>query len=277
MIDIGANLADRDFDGDRQDVLRRAMAAGVTTIIVTGTCIASSRTAVDLAWRLEDHVATGPELETSIPLPRLYATAGVHPHQSATVGPRWREEVTAFAQAAEVVAIGETGLDYFRDMSPRADQRRIFRRQIELAVETGKPLFVHDRDSNGDTRSILADYRHGLTDCVIHCFTGTAADLDGYLEDDYHIGITGWICDERRGRDLFELVKRIPAKRLLIETDSPYLLPRTMNPKPRSRRNEPAFLPWVARRVAECRGQEPAAIERLTHDNAVRFFRLPKS
>ena len=140
----------------------------------------------------------------------------------------------------------------------------------------GKPLFVHDRDSGGDTRAILAEYRSNLSDCVIHCFTGTAEDLEGYLDDGWHIGITGWVCDERRGRDLADLVPRIPDDKLMIETDAPYLLPRTMAPRPRSRRNEPAFLGWVARRVAECRGAEPADIAHLTHANAVRFFRLPE-
>lgn len=209
--------------------------------------------------------------------PGLYATAGVHPHDASDLNHGWDTQLLDIARSPTVVAIGESGLDYYRNYSRRDEQRRAFRRQVELAAETGKPLFVHDRESGGDTRAILAEFRGQLSDCVIHCFTGTAAELDGYLADGYHIGITGWICDERRGRELEGLVTRIPEDKLMIETDAPYLLPRTMSARPRSRRNEPAFLTWVARRVAECRGQEPTEIERLTHANAVRFFRLPEA
>ena len=259
MIDIGANLTNAAFADDCEDVIDRAQAADVAAIVVTGTSVRASRAALALAERR----------------PGLFATAGVHPHDAADAEPGWTDELAHLARSPTVVAIGESGLDYYRDYSPRPEQRRVFRRQVELAVETGKPLFVHDRDSGGDTRAILAEYRADISDCVIHCFTGTAADLEGYVDDGWHIGITGWVCDERRGRDLAGLVSRIPDDRLMIETDAPYLLPRTMTPRARSRRNEPAFLGWIARRVAECRGAEPADIERLTHANAARFFRLP--
>ena len=261
MIDIGANLTNRAFDDDRAAVLRRAADAGVAALIVTGTSIATSRSAIDLA-------ATEPT---------LFATAGVHPHNAGHIAAGWDGQIAELAASPRVVAIGETGLDYFRDYSPREHQRRAFRRQIELAVEARMPLFVHDRESGGDTRAILGDYRQERQEvrCVIHCFTGSAAELDGYLEDGFHIGVTGWICDERRGGELAELVRRIPADKLMIETDAPYLLPRTMSPRPRSRRNEPGFLPWVARRVAECRCEDPAVVDRRTHANAVRFFGLP--
>ena len=260
MIDIGANLTNPAFADDREEVLDRAHAADVTAIVLTGTSVRASRAAITLAE----------------PRTGLFATAGVHPHDAAEVQPGWAAELTCLARSADVVAIGEAGLDYYRNYSPRQEQRTVFRRQVELAVETGKPLFVHDRDSGGETRAILADYRTDLCDCVIHCFTGTARDLDGYLDDGWHIGITGWVCDERRGQDLARLVARIPNDKLMIETDAPYLLPRTMTPRPRSRRNEPSFLPWIARRVAECRGADLRDIGRLTHANAARFFRLPE-
>lgn len=262
MIDIGVNLANRDFDADRSEVLHRARCAGVTTLIATGTSVESSSASAALAGC------------KAVGAPDVYSTAGVHPHHAGDVGDDWPEAVAAIAESPNVVAIGETGLDFFRDFSPRDAQRDVFRRQIELAVEIGKPLFVHDRDSAGETRRILSDYKNELADCVIHCFTGTAADLDAYLEDGYHVGVTGWICDERRGQELAELVPRIPSDRLLIETDAPYLLPRTITPKPRSRRNEPGFLPWVARRLAECRGEDTAVVEQQTAANARRFFRL---
>ena len=266
MIDIGANLLNRAFDADRDDVLRRAGAAGVDVVVVTGTSVASSRDAAKFATDWDSKSEPG--------LPRLVATAGVHPHDASAVQDGWDRDLAALAENAGVVAIGEAGLDYYRGFSPRAEQRAVFRRQIELAVETAKPLFVHDRDSEGETRDILAGYRGDLAACVIHCFTGAAADLDGYLDDGYYIGVTGWICDERRGHELAGLVPRIPADRLMIETDAPYLLPRTIAPKPRSRRNEPAFLPWIAGRVAQCRGEEPSVVERQTHVNAECFFGL---
>ncbi len=273
MIDIGANLLNPVFDADRQEVLRRAGTAGVDAIVLTGTNVSSSRAAADFAsrQRIGDTGAAG----ESSHRPCLFATAGIHPHEATAVETGWDHDIANLADRPEVVAIGETGLDYYRDFSPRDEQRAVFRRQVELAVRLEMPLFVHDRDSGGDTRGILADYRHDLAACAIHCFTGTAADLAGYLDDGFHIGITGWICDERRGRQLMELVRQIPADRLMIETDAPYLLPRNIVPRPRSRRNEPAFLSWVAQRVARCRDEDPVSVQRQTHVNAARFFRLP--
>lgn len=258
MIDIGVNLANKAFAADRAAVIERAKAAGVDAMIVTGTSIEESRSAVALAD----------------PAAGLYATAGVHPHEAGSVAEDWLQQLAALAEHPAVVAIGETGLDFYRDYSPRAAQRRVFRAQAELAVRTGKPLFVHDRDSGGETLATLHDYRSELGKCVIHCFTGTGEDLAAYLAAGYSIGITGWICDERRGSELVALVRDIPPDRLMIETDAPFLLPRTIRPRPPSRRNEPAFLPYVAARLAECRGEEAATIRQLTHDNAERFFAL---
>ena len=258
MIDIGVNLAHAAFDKDRDAVVQRAKAAGVAAMIVTGTSVAASRAALALAD----------------PSAGLYATAGVHPHDAAKASGGWLDELAALAAHPAVVAIGETGLDYHRRYSPAADQRRVFRAQVELAAATGKPLFVHDRDSGGETLSILAEFSGDLGNCVIHCFTGSAAELAAYLGAGYSIGITGWICDERRGGELAELAPRIPAECLLIETDAPFLLPRTLRPRPPSGRNEPAFLAHVAARLAACRGEDAAALAELTHRNAQRFFAL---
>ena len=261
MIDIGVNLGNAAFDADRAAVVQRAKAAGVQAMIITGTSVEESRKALALAD----------------PAAGLYATAGVHPHEAGNVAADWAAQIAALAADPAIVAIGETGLDFYRNYAPRPAQRRVFRAQVELAAATGKPLFVHDRDSGGETGAILADYRGALGHCVIHCFTGTAADLAGYLEAGFSIGITGWICDERRGGVLAALAPRIPEDRLMIETDAPYLLPRTIRPRPASRRNEPAFLPHVAARLAACRGEDAAAIEALTHTNAERFFHLAAS
>ena len=258
LVDIGANLTDRNFAKDRAVVVARAVAAGVEQMIITGVNVEKSRAALALADG-----------------GRLFATAGIHPHDANGAEPGWEDAIHELAEDDRVVAIGEAGLDFNRNYSPPDVQRDVFRRQIALAVELDLPLFVHDRDSDGETRALLRERKEDLHRCIIHCFTGTATDLAGYLEDGWHIGITGWICDERRGVELQRLVADIPKDRLMLETDAPWLLPRTMSPRPKSRRNEPAFLPWVARKVAECRSEAPEAVATYTTANARRFFGLP--
>ena len=283
MIDIGANLAHNSFDADRDAVLQRARDAGVSTIIVTGSSAESSRKALELARAS----ALTPTLSQRERGPRLYATAGLHPHHaseySAEHGALFRE----LAREDAMVALGECGLDYFRNYSPHADQRRAFAAQLELAIELKKPVFLHQRDAHADFLPLLKEFRPQLADVVVHCFTDTQAALEDYLALDCHIGITGWICDERRGVALRHAVKRIPDDRLLVETDSPYLLPRTApKPAPSSprsgrtegaghRRNEPMYLPWVVRALAEARGQTPEHVAAITRRNAERAFRLP--
>jgi TatD DNase family protein len=261
MIDIGANLAHDSFDADRTAVLERAWAAGLGAIIVTGSSAASNEQALALARAY----------------PRqLYATAGLHPHHAA----EWNESLAAriaeLGTAPEVVALGECGLDYFRNFAPHEAQRRCFIAQLGLAVQAGKPAFLHQRDAHADFHAILRDYRKALAGCVVHCFTDTGTALEAYLELDCYIGITGWICDERRGLELREAVRRIPPERLLIETDAPYLLPRTLRPAPKHRRNEPAFLPWVIESVAAARCEDAAQVAATSSANARRLFNLPQ-
>jgi TatD DNase family protein len=260
MIDIGANLAHESFEADRDAVLARAWAGGVAAIVVTGSNAASIEQALQLA-----HAHPG----------RLYATAGLHPHHAGEWDAALAGRIAELGGKVEVVALGECGLDYFRDLSPRPAQRHAFVAQLELAAQAAKPLFLHQRDAHADFHAILAERRKALGACVVHCFTDNAAALDAYLELDCHIGITGWICDERRGLGLRELVRRIPADRLLVETDAPYLLPRTARPAPPHRRNEPCYLPWVVRAVAQARGEGEAAVAAATTANARRFFNLP--
>ena len=259
-IDIGVNLAHDSFDADRDAVMQRAANAGVTQMIVTGASVDGTRKAIELARR---H-------------PRvLYATAGVHPHHAADLTREALPALGALGESPEVVAIGECGLDYFRDFSPRDLQRRAFGWQLELAVKTRKPVFLHQRDAHGDFLAILREHAAGLAGGVAHCFTAGAKERDAYLELGLHIGITGWICDERRGLHLREVVKGIPAGRLLLETDAPYLLPRDLKPAPKSRRNEPHFLPHVAAAVAAARGESLETLARTATDNTRRLFRLP--
>jgi TatD DNase family protein len=259
LIDIGANLAHDSFDADRNAVLERAHEAGVAQIVVTGSSEPSTRRAIDLA---RAHPGS------------LFATAGVHPHHAADLKLEALPALEAAARDSAVVAAGECGLDYFRDFSPRDAQRRAFAWQLEIAAKVGKPVFLHQRDAHEDFVAILREHRSHLKGGVAHCFTAGQAERDAYLDLDLHIGITGWINDERRGLHLREVVKGIPAERLLIETDAPYLLPRDIKPAPKSRRNEPMYLPHVVNAIARARGEPPETVAAASTAAARRFFAL---
>jgi len=260
LIDIGANLAHDSFDDDREAVLERASEAGVTRMIVTGSSDDSNRRAAEL-------VSDRPGM--------LFSTAGVHPHHAADYTDASDALIRELVGRENVVAVGECGLDYFRNFSPREDQLRAFRAQLDIAIDTGMPVFLHQRDAHDDFVEVLEDALPRLSRAVAHCFTGEHESLREYLAMGLYIGITGWICDERRGRHLYEIAGVIPDDRLMIETDAPYLLPRTLRPKPKTRRNEPAWLPEVLRVVAEARGQSVEHVARITTENAERFFGLP--
>ncbi|MGA9853355.1 MAG: TatD family hydrolase [Gammaproteobacteria bacterium] len=261
LIDIGANLTHDSFDADRDEVICRAQAAGVEQFIVTGSDAVHSRKALELCrvW---------PGL--------LYCTAGTHPHQAKDFNAMTPIALRKLLVEPEVVAVGECGLDYFRNFSPHAAQTTALEAQLNLAAETGKPVFLHQRDAHDDFVAILRRWRKRLADAVVHCFTGTEAELRDYLELDCHIGVTGWICDERRGVQLRELVKLIPADRLMLETDAPYLLPRDLKPKPKTHRNEPMYLAHICEVVAGCTGKASAQIAAETTANALGFFKLPE-
>ena len=260
LIDIGANITHDSFDHDRDTVLQRAREAGVAQMVVTGASREHSPQALELA---QAHPGF------------LYATAGVHPHHASEYTAECDAEMRALHAHAEVVAVGECGLDYFRDFSPRPAQRRAFEMQLQIAADTGKPLFLHQRDAHADFMAVMKQFDGQLGAAVVHCFTGSREELFDYLDQDWHIGITGWLCDERRGAHLRELVKSIPAHRLMIETDAPYLLPRTLKPMPKHRRNEPAFLPHIAAELARDRGETTTATAAATTATARAFFRLP--
>jgi TatD DNase family protein len=176
------------------------------------------------------------------------------------------------AKHPRVVAIGECGLDFNRNYSPHPDQEKWFIAQIELALEVGKPLFLHSRDAHPRFSEILKKYKPQRA--VAHCFTGEKEELHSYLDLGLYIGITGWICDERRGAHLLELVREIPRDKLLLETDAPYLTPRDLHPQPKARRNEPAFLPHIARAVAKAAGRSFEQISLETTNNARALFGL---
>jgi len=257
LIDIGANLTHEAFNDDREQVIARAGEAGVDRMVLTGADLASSRAAVTLAGERPAH---------------FRATAGTHPHMADAAPADLADQLRTLAREPAVTAIGEAGLDFNRDLSPRAIQERVFEQQLAVAAETGLPVFAHQRDAHERFMALLRPWREQLNAIVVHCFTGTEAELDDYLALDCHIGLTGWLCDERRGRNLRSFIHKIPTERLMVETDAPYLLPRDLEPKPKSRRNEPSYLPHIASRIAQARGEAPETLAATTTATAERFF-----
>ena len=258
IVDIGVNLAHRSFRSDRAQIIDRAFAAGVRRMVITGASVAGSEDGVRIA---SDHPG------------RLFATAGVHPHDSRNCTGSTIEDLRRLAAHKAVVAVGECGLDFNRDFSPRPLQEKCFEAQVALAEDMQMPLFLHERDARERFCGILTAVRKTVP-AVLHCFTGTREELATYLEMGLHIGITGWICDGRRGTHLRELVKEIPLDRLMIETDAPFLLPQNMPTKPKGGRNEPAFLPYVLRTVADCLKKPIEQVAAATTETAKAFFRL---
>lgn len=261
LVDIGANLTHASFDDDLAQVLERARDAGVASIVVTGTSLEMSARAADLAQAHPDI---------------LRATAGVHPHHARECDAQTIPALRALAAHPCVVALGECGLDFNRNYSPHPDQEQWFLAQLELACELDKPLFLHSRDAHPRFAEILQAHRQRLPSAVAHCFTGERDELRAYLDLGLYIGITGWICDERRGLSLRTLVREIPRDQLMLETDAPYLTPRDLRPQPRARRNEPAFLAHILRAVAQARGESVDELAAATASNARRFFTLDR-
>ncbi len=257
VFDIGVNLTNKSLLRELDAVMQRAENAGVVGMAVTGTSIESSRQAIELCRRFPE---------------RLVSTCGVHPHHASEWDADTPKQIRAMAETDCVRAIGETGLDFNRNYSTPEAQEFAFERQLEIAAELEMPLFCHQRDAHPRFVEMLAAFRDDLERIVVHCFTDSRDALTDYLDLDCYIGITGWICDERRGLELQQLVHLIPDERLLLETDAPYLLPRDLEPKPSSRVNEPAFLPHILQRVARHRQQSPQRLAAICLDNSRRFF-----
>jgi TatD DNase family protein len=230
-------------------------------MVVTGASEAGSLAALELARAYPGE---------------LFATSGVHPHHASDFTVETENLMLQLATHDEVLAVGETGLDYFRDFSPRKTQKSVFERQLQVGITTGLPLFLHQRDAHDDFIAIIREVRDQLARLVVHCFTGTRKEMYECLDLDCHIGITGWICDERRGTHMQEYLKDIPANRLMVETDSPYLKPRDLRPRVKTHRNEPQWLPWIVNTLAACRDEDPEDLARSTTANAREFFAIPE-
>lgn len=255
IIDIGVNLMHRQYDSDRESIIQAAYEKNITPLIITGTNVRESKKAQTFAEKFEG---------------KLFSTAGVHPHDAKTCNSNTINELRNLAKKKYVCAIGECGLDYDRDFSPRDVQKLWFEKQIELAEELNMPLFLHERAAFKDFYDILS--KHKNIKAVVHCFTGTGAELQGYIRLNCYIGITGWICDERRGKHLRSLVKLIPIDKLMIETDAPFLVPRNMSIK--TNRNEPAYLRHILNDIAKCMGKSPDELAKAVTLNTKEFFNL---
>ena len=260
LIDIGLNLTNRSFDRDRREVVERALQQGVRRMILTGSTVAESRK----AWNL---CGQWPGV--------LHSTAGIHPHHASERESDSMDGLREIASESPVVAIGECGLDYFRMLSPRKDQRASFEAQLDLAIELDMPVFLHQREAHEDFVAMLRPCMDRLPDAVVHCFTEGPRELEEYLEMGCHIGVTGWVCDGRRSEALRASVPLIPGERLMLETDAPYLLPRDLGLS--VRRNEPCHLPHIAQAVATLRDVPLEELARTTTATAIRFFRLPSA
>ncbi|WP_275554316.1 3'-5' ssDNA/RNA exonuclease TatD [Mixta sp. Marseille-Q2659] len=259
MFDIGVNLTSTQFAKDREQVVRRAREAGLTGMLITGTNALESQQAQSLAQRHPDF---------------CWSTAGIHPHHASEWSADTAATLRRLAESPQVVAIGECGLDFNRNFSAHNQQEYAFDAQLALAAELQMPVFLHCRDAHERFIAVLKPWLDQLPGAVVHCFTGTAEELAECLALGLSVGITGWVCDERRGMALRELLPQIPAERLLLETDAPYLLPRDMRPRPTSRRNEPCFLPHIVQQVALWRGEEVGQLAQQTDANSRRLFRL---
>ena len=253
--DAGVNLLDSRFDA--AEVINRAKEAGVEKLCVITTHPSEWAPAFALYQRFPEH---------------LCYTIGVHPHNAKDVTPHHFEQLKSLAQQEGCVAVGECGLDFNRDFSPRPTQIRVFEAQLAIAQEIGLPVYLHERDAFEQQLVLLRRYMPSLKGGIAHCFTGNAEQVQHYLALGLYIGITGWVCDDKRGQDLRDAVANIPLNKLILETDAPYLFPKTL--RPRKRNNEPAFLPHIANQLGEYLKLETDKLRNCSYANACELFSL---
>ena len=256
LFDIGANLTHKSFENDFEEVIKRSFLNGVSNICITGCDLTDSRRALSLAKKFPNN---------------LISTCGIHPHYADSFSEKSKKEIQEICNDSLVKAIGETGLDFNRNYSDKKNQIKSFLAHIKLANSLNLPMFLHQRDAHEDFIDCL-NKETPRTKCVVHCFTGEKKELFNYLDRDFYIGLTGWICDPKRGSHLKELIPLIPLDRLLIETDSPYLLPKNL--KVKGRRNEPAFLSEIIKKVMSEREESEKKITEMLLKNSLSFFNL---
>jgi len=257
IADIACNFTSDRFDNDLGEVIDRAVANDITKFGLICSRLS------DLDKLLEIYNQYSKE---------MFFTIGVHPHHANEINEKYLEKLKEVIKINNPHAVGETGLDFFRNLSTYEEQVFAFEEQIEIAIEVNKPLFLHQRDSHDDFIKILRKYSSDINKAVVHCFTGTQKQLDDYLELNCYIGVTGWICDEKRNIELRKTIKNIPLSRLMIETDSPYLIPKNLPDKPKNNRNEPKYLNHILNEVAGLMDIDINLLKKETFKNSKGFF-----
>lgn len=264
-MDIGANLTDKQFHEDLNQVVDDAFNEGIVAIILTGTSVRNSWNAMQTVNRFKKKYPN-----------RLYSTAGIHPHDAKSYNETEHKTLELYLKGENIVAVGECGLDFNRNFSTPDAQIRCFRAHIELALQHKLPLFIHERDAFEKTIEIFDEYLPQLVEnhinVVIHCFTGNSMQIKEYIKRGFYIGITGWITDKRRNANLVEAIQYVPLDKLMVETDSPYLTPY----KAKKRRNEPQFLKYIINEIAKLRNEPEEKIKEITINNTINFFDLPR-
>ena len=258
VADIACNFTSERFDKDLDEVINRAVANKITKFGL----ICSRMSDVNKLLKIYEQYSKN-----------MFYTIGVHPHHANEINDAYLKKLKDEITTNNPHAIGETGLDFFRNLSTYEEQIYAFEEQIKIAIDTNKPLFLHQRDSHDDFIKILRKYSSDISKAVVHCFTGTQEQLDDYLELDFYIGITGWICDEKRNVELRKTIKNIPLEKLMIETDCPYLIPKNLVEKPKNNRNEPSNLNHIINEIAELMEIDIDILRKQTFVNTINYFK----
>ena len=257
FIDIACNFTHKSFKDNLEEVIANAEIEDVKKFVLL--CASLN----DLG-PIKDIQSKSPE--------KYFISAGIHPHHANEIVELEYKDLLNKLRSINPNAIGETGLDYFRNISPPKIQRESFQMHIEIAKELKLPLYLHQRDGHNDFIKIIKKNLDNFPKFVVHCFTGSQKELDDYLDLGAYIGLTGWICDAKRNIDLRQSIKNIPIERMMLETDSPYLIPKNLLKKPKKNINEPKYLPHIANEICELIGIEIEELKRATHNNTVSFF-----
>ena len=257
LFDIACNFSSNRYDNDLDEVIKNAKNNNVTKFLV----VSASINDVDKIYSIYQKYKSD-----------CFFTVGTHPHHANEINAESMKKMRILVQDLKPSSVGETGLDFFRNLSTLEEQIFAFEEQIKLSIEFNKPLFLHQRDAHDEFIKIIMKYKNDINKAVVHCFTGTQKQLDSYLNLGFYIGLTGWICDERRNVELRKSIKNIPLDRLMIETDSPYLIPRNLIIKPKNNRNEPSYLPHIAREIADIINIDLSKLIDITYKNSISFF-----
>ena len=257
IADIACNFTSERFNKDLDEVISRAMTNKITKFGL----ICSQLDDVEKLLNIYSQYSND-----------IFFTIGVHPHHAKEINDEYLKKLKEVVNNNNPHAIGETGLDFFRNLSTYEEQIYAFEEQIKIAIDNNKPLFLHQRDSHDDFIKILRKYSSDISKAVVHCFTGTQEQLDDYLDLDCYIGVTGWICDEKRNIELRKTIKNIPLSKIMVETDCPYLIPKNLPHKPKNNRNEPSNLNHIISEVATLMEIDEENLRKQTFENTINFF-----